>query len=191
MAKNKVKFGLKNVHVWPITEATSEKITYAEVIKVPGAVSLSLEASGDSNPFYADDMIYWNQYSNNGYEGELEIALIPEEFEVQILGYLKDKNGAIVESNASKSKNYAMAFEFDGDVTQTRHIFYNCSSSRPDIEGATTEDKTEPQTDTISITTAPASDTGYVKARLEKGQTGYDTFFTTPYQVTPATGAQA
>lgn len=191
MAKNKVKFGLKNVHVWPITEATSEKITYGEVIKVPGAVSLSLEASGDSNPFYADDMIYWNQYSNNGYEGELEIALIPEEFEVQILGYLKDKNGAIVESNASKSKNYAMAFEFDGDVTQTRHIFYNCSSSRPDIEGATTEDKTEPQTDTISITTAPASDTGYVKARLEKGQTGYDTFFTTPYQVTPATGAQA
>ncbi|MDU5183679.1 major tail protein [Peptoniphilus harei] len=191
MAKNKVKFGLKNVHVWPITEATSEKITYAEVIKVPGAVSLSLEASGDSNPFYADDMIYWNQYSNNGYEGELEIALIPEEFEVQILGYLKDKNGAIVESNASKSKNYAMAFEFDGDVTQTRHIFYNCSSSRPDIEGATTEDKTEPQTDTISITTAPASDTGYVKARLEKGQTGYDTFFTTPYKVTPETGAQA
>lgn len=191
MAKNKVKFGLKNVHVWPITEATSEKITYAEVIKVPGAVSLSLEASGDSNPFYADDMIYWNQYSNNGYEGELEIALIPEEFEVQILGYLKDKNGAIVESNASKSKNYAMAFEFDGDVTQTRHIFYNCSSSRPNIEGATTEDKTEPQTDTINITTAPASDTGYVKARLEKGQTGYDTFFTTPYQVTPATGAQA
>lgn len=191
MAKNKVKFGLKNVYVWPITEATSEKVTYGEVIRVPGAVSLSLEASGDSNPFYADDMIYWNQYSNNGYEGELEIALIPEEFEVQILGYLKDKNGAIVESNASKSKNYAMAFEFDGDVTQTRHIFYNCSSSRPDIEGATTEDKTEPQTDTISITTAPASDTGYVKARLEKGQTGYDTFFTTPYQVTPATGAQA
>ena len=59
MAKNKVKFGLKNVYVWPITEATSEKVTYGEVIRVPGAVSLSLEASGDSNPFYADDMIYW------------------------------------------------------------------------------------------------------------------------------------
>lgn len=188
MAKNKVKFGLKNVHVWSITESTSEKVTYGEVIKIPGAVSLKLEASGDSNPFYADDMIYWNQYSNNGYEGELEIALIPEEFEVQVLGYIKDKNGAIIEANASKAKNYAIAFEFDGDVTQTRHIFYNCSSSRPNIEGATTEDKTEPQTDTINITTAPASDTGYVKARLEKGQTGYDTFFTTPYKVEPTTG---
>lgn len=191
MAKNKVKFGLKNVHVWPITESTSEKVTYGEVIKVPGAVSLKLEASGDSNPFYADDMIYWNQYSNNGYEGELEIALIPEEFEVQVLGYIKDKNGAIIEANASKAKNYAMAFEFDGDVTQTRHIFYNCSSSRPNIEGATTEDKTEPQTDTINITTAPASDTGYVKARLEKGQTGYDTFFAIPYKVAPTTGAES
>lgn len=191
MAKNKVKFGLKNVHVFPITESTSTKVTYGEVIKVPGAVSLSFEASGDSNPFYADDTIYWNQFSNNGYEGELEIALIPEEFEVQILGYLKDKNGAIVESNSSKAKNYAMAFEFDGDVTQTRHIFYNCSSSRPNVEGATTEDKTEPQTDTINMTAVPAADTGYVKARLEKGQIGYDTFFTTPYEVTPETGAEA
>lgn len=188
MAKNKVKFGLKNVHVWPIIKADSTKTEYGTVIKVPGAVSLSLKASGDSNPFYADDVIYYNQFSNNGYEGDLEIALIPEAYEIEILGMTKDQNGAIVESNTAKAKNYAMAFEFDGDATQTRHILYNCASSRPDVEGKTIEDKTDPQTDKLSITATPAHDTGYIKAKLEAGTTGYDTFFESPYKVKPSPG---
>ena len=112
---NKVKFGLKNVHVWPITNEDSEKVEYGEVINVPGAVELTLDASGDSMEFYADDTIYYSQYANNGYEGSLTIALIPEDFEVKIMDNLKDKNGAIVENKNAKPKNYAMAFEFDGD----------------------------------------------------------------------------
>lgn len=180
--KNKIKFGLKNVHIFPITDATSSKVTYGSVIKIEGAVSLSLKAEGSSNPFYADDVVYFNQFSNNGYSGELEIALIPEEFETQILGMTKDQNGAIIESTNDKAKNYALAFEFDGDKTQTRHIFYNCSSSRPDIEGATKSDKTDPKTDKISIEAMPALDTGDVKAKITKGSTGYDTFFTDVYK---------
>ena len=186
---NKIQYGLKNVHIWPITEATSTATTYGEVLKIPGAVELSLDAEGDSNPFYADDTIYWNQFSNNGYSGDLEIAKLPEEFEVQILGYTKDKNGAIVETTDAKGKAYALAFEFDGDKTQTRHIFYNCTSSRPSVAGKTTEDKITPQTDKISIVAVPALDTGAIKAKLEKGKTGYEEFFKTPYKF--EAGAQA
>lgn len=181
---NKVKYGLKNVHVFPITSTEGKTATYGKAIPVPGAVVLSLKASGDSNPFYADDTVYFNQFSNNGYEGDLEIAIVPEEYEIQILGMTKDKNGAIVESNMDKSKNYAMAFEIDGDSTQTRHILYNCASSRPDLEAKTKEEKTAPQTDKLSFTAAPGVD-GFIKAKLPKGGTGYDTFFEAPYKVTP------
>lgn len=191
---NKVKYGLKNLHIFPIKEQTSETTTYDGVIKVAGAVSLSLKASGDSNEFYADDTVFWSEFSNNGYEGDLEIALIPEEFEIKILGQLIDKNGAVVESSNDKASNYAMAFEFSGDKTQTRHILYNCSSSRPDVESETVKDKKEPNPDKLTIKAMPALDTGYVKAKLEKGKTGYDTFFSAPYKVvlpegiTPTTG---
>ncbi|MDY2986134.1 MAG: major tail protein [Peptoniphilus sp.] len=188
MAKNKVKFGLKNVVVWPIAEASAQKVTFGEKIVVPGAVELSLKANGDNNNFYADDTVYWSQFSNNGYEGDLEIALIPEEFEINILGLIKDKNGAIVEGSNAKPKNYAMAFEFSGDQTETRHILYNCSSSRPEVISKTKEDKIEVQTDKISINAVPAMDTGYIKAKVTKGQTGYDEFLTTPYKVVPAEG---
>lgn len=182
---NKIKYGLKNVHVWPInTESASETI-YGEVIKIPGAVMLSLKAKGESLQFHADDGVYFSEYSNDGYEGDLEIALVPEAFELGILGMIKDKNGAIVESKDAKPKNYAMAFEFDGDKTQTRHVFYNCSSSRTDVEGKTTEGKKNPQTEKISIMAMPRMDNGVVKAKLTKGSTGYDAFFTKPYTVTP------
>ena len=68
---NKVKFGLKNVHVFPITDDKETGVVFGEVIKVPGAVNLSLDAEGDSNEFYADDVIYWSEFSNNGYSGDL------------------------------------------------------------------------------------------------------------------------
>ncbi|MDO5715760.1 MAG: phage tail protein [Tissierellia bacterium] len=184
MWKNKVKFGLKNVHVWPIISAELDTVTYGDVIPLKGAVELSLKAEGENNPFYADDGVYYDEFSNGGYQGELEIALIPVEYETEVLGYIKDTNGAIVESKDGKGKNYAIAFQFDGDVNQTRHILYNCVSSRPDIVGQTKGEKTEPTTDKLTIKAMPSTDTGYVKAKLEKEMTGYDTFFTTPYKVT-------
>lgn len=183
--ENKVKYGLKNVHVWPINAESATETTYGEVIKIPGAVALSLKIKGENVQFYADDSTYFSEYSNNGYEGDLEIALVPEAFETGILGMVKDKNGAIVESKDAKPKKYAMAFEFDGDATQTRHILYNCSSSRTDIEGKTTEGKREPQTEKISIVAMPRLDNGNIKAKLSKGQEGYDAFFTAPYVVVP------
>ena len=75
---NKVKFGLSNVHIAPLTY-DGTKYTYSEIIKIPGAVSLSLEPSGDSNDFYADNVIYFSSTANQGYEGDLEIAMITDE----------------------------------------------------------------------------------------------------------------
>lgn len=178
---NKVKFGLKNVVVFPITEDTAERLTYGSAIKISGAVSLSIKASGDSNEFYADDTIYFSEFSNNGYEGDLEVALIPEDFEIGILGYAKDKNGAISESTAIKAKNYALAFEIDGDSKKTRHLLYKCNSSRPDLEGETKKEKTEPKTDKLSIKAMPTLKDGLIKIKIEQGKTGYDTFFDAPY----------
>ena len=119
--------------------------------------------------------------SNTGYEGDLEVALVPEEFEIEILGNIKDDNGAIIEKSDAKQKNFAIAFQFSGDVEETRHILYNCSATRPNLEGATKEDSTAPQTDTLSLSVNPNIETKIVKSKLRSSQVGYDTFFKTPY----------
>lgn len=162
---NKVKYNLKNVHAAKLTKNEDGTYTYATPQSIPGAVSISLDAEGDSSPFYADGIVYFRSTANNGYSGDLEIALIPEWFRTDILKETLDKNGVLVESsNVTEMEKFALLFEFDGDVRCIRHVLYNCSASRPSIESETKEDTIEPGTEKLSLTADPRED-GLVKSR--------------------------
>ena len=166
---NKVKYNLKNVYAAKLTETPGEDgavtYSYATPQAIPGAVSISLSAEGESSPFYADGIVYFRTVTNNGYSGDLEIALIPEWFRTEILKEELDAKGVLVEkSNITETEKFALLFEFDGDVRGIRHVLYNCSASRPSIESETKEDTIEPGTETLSLTADPRED-GLVKSR--------------------------
>ena len=165
---NKVKYNLKNVHAAKLTETVVDNettFTYGTPRPIPGAVSISLDAEGESNPFYADGIVYFRSVTNNGYSGDLEMALIPEWFRTEILQEELDGKGVLVEKSTNlESVKFALLFEFDGDVNCIRHVLYNCTSSRPSIESETKEDAIEPGTEKLSITADPRAD-GLVKAR--------------------------
>ena len=63
--RNKVKFGLCNVHWAKITQwgadadGTPTVPVYGESVRLPGAVSLSIDANGENENFYADDSVYY------------------------------------------------------------------------------------------------------------------------------------
>ncbi len=190
---NKVKFNLKNVHAAKLTETAGLEgaitFKYDTPKPIPGAVSISLDAEGESSPFYADGIVYFRSVTNNGYSGDLEIALIPEWFRTEILQEKLDDNKVLVESRGvGESVKFALLFEFDGDVNAIRHVLYNCSASRPSIESETKEDTIEPGTETLSITADPRSD-GLVKART--GDTTENETYTNWYKsvYTPVTEA--
>ena len=89
---NKVKFGLKNCHYAKATlNPTTNAVTFATPVAIPGAVNLSLDPEGDTEPFYADDMVYYTTTANNGYSGDLEIALLPDSFRKDILAKYGDR----------------------------------------------------------------------------------------------------
>ena len=165
---NKVKFNLKNVHAAKLTETVTEGVTsfsYGTPRAIPGAVSISLDAEGESSPFYADGIVYFRSVTNNGYSGDLEMALVPEWFRTEILQEELDAKGVLIEKSGNReSVKFALLFEFDGDINCIRHVLYNCTSSRPSIESETKEDTIEPGTETLSITADPRAD-GLVKAR--------------------------
>ena len=190
MAKNKVKYNLKNVHAAKLTVGEQGAFTYAAPQAIPGAVSISLDAEGDTSPFYADGIVYFRSNTNNGYSGDLEIALIPEWFRTDILLEEKDSNGVLVEkSTVTEMPKFALLFEFDGDVHGIRHVLYNCSASRPSIASETKEDTIEPVTETLSLTADPRAD-GLVKART--GDTTTEETYNNWYQAVyvPAEAAE-
>ncbi len=170
--ENKVKYNIKNVHVAKQTETVGENgITYSyETPKsIPGAVSISLDAEGEISTFYADGIAYYVTSANNGYSGDLEMALIPSWFRTEILNETQDAKGVLAENANNGTNKFALLFEFDGDARAIRRCLYNCTCTRPSIESETKEETIEPGTETLSIQNSPRSD-GMVKV-----QTGPDT----------------
>ena len=173
--KNKVKFNICNVHYALITVSEEGEVTFGTPVAMPGAVSLSLEPNGEPSNFYADGYAYYTISNNMGYEGDLELAMVPESFRTDVLKESLDDNSVLVESANVETANFALLFEFDGNVKKIRHVLYNCSAARPNIESATNEEEIEVQTETLAITAAPLAN-GYVKART--GDSTTDTVYT-------------
>lgn len=177
---NKVKYNLKNVYAAKLKKDAGGSFNYDTPKPIPGAVSISLDAEGESSPFYADGIVYFRSTANNGYSGDLEIALIPEWFRTEILKEKLDKNGVLVEkATTGEAEKFALLFEFDGDVKAIRHVLYNCSASRPSIASETKEDTIEPGTETLSLTADPRED-GLVKSR--SGDTTSDEIYANWYK---------
>ncbi|CCW03331.1 major tail protein [Bacillus cereus] len=155
MNENKVAFGLKNVH-YALYEIKDGAITFSTPIRLPGAVELTFDPRGDLIEFYADDMLYYAASNNQGYDGTLSIATIPEQFAIDALGeQLDETDGVLNEVADAKGKPFALLFEFDGDINATRHVMYNCAASRPTIASKTKTNSAEPNTNELKFVSSP------------------------------------
>ena len=179
---NKVKFNLKNAHYALLSIAEDGTVSYAVPTPMPGSVSISLDANGEPENFYADGVAYYVINNNMGYDGDLELAMIPESFRTEVLKEELDAKGVLIENADVELASFALLFEFDGDAKAIRHVLYNCSASRPSIESKTKEDTIEPDTETLSLTADPRSD-GLVKSRTgdTTDKATYDGWYQTVY----------
>lgn len=177
---NKVKLGLKSCYYAKAT-VTGGVISYDTPVALPGAVSLSMEAQGgDQENFYADDIIYFvGAGTNGGYQGDLTLAYIPDDFRKDILGDTVDQNGLLVETANQASEKFALLFEFTGDKNQTRHVLYNCTAARPSVASQTKEEVAAPITEVLTITAIPTPTDGYVKSKADSSATNWASWFTT------------
>ena len=186
---NKVKFGLKNCHYATVTLANDGTPTFGTPVAMPGAVSLSLDAEGENEPFYADDSVYYMVSDNNGYSGDLELALIPESFLTDIMHETEDSNGVLYENKDVEPEHFALLFEFTGDQRKIRHCMYYCSATRPSVSGNTREDSTEVQTETLSLTVSPLP-SGLVKVKTGTNTTSavYEAWYNSVYEISASNG---
>ena len=188
MTKNKIRYGLKNVHYAIATIAADNTATYGEPKPLPGARSLALDPQGENKPFYADNVEYWVGVSNTGYSGDLDLAMIPEDFEKDVLGALSDDKGVMLEDISAQAVHFALLFQVEGDVKATRHVLYNCTATRPQTGGQTTEGTVEPQTQTTTISSSSIhiagldKDISKAKTTAETDATVYNEWFSSVYQ---------
>lgn len=143
----KVRFGLKNAK-YSLWDAA--KSSYGDLKPIKGSVSLSLDAEGDSNDFYADDVVYATFTTNSGYSGTFEIAAADDDMLKDLLGYVDD-GGMLLEMTDAKQAEFALVFEVSGNEVEQRFCLYNCSLSRAGLNANTKQSSTDPDTQSFNF----------------------------------------
>lgn len=163
--KNKVHYDLQNVYVASLTLDDSDAATFGTPKRLYGAVGMDLSAQGDTTTLRADGINYYVNTSNQGYQGDLTLAMVPDWFREQYLGQtLSTKDKVLVENaKTDQPKAFALLYEFQGDVNARRHVLYNCLAARPNVAGENKDNQREPDTEALTITASPLPD-GSVKA---------------------------
>lgn len=181
--ENKVEFGLRNCYYAVVTVDEGGKITYGTPKKLPGAVSITFDKSGELIRFKADDIDYYTNANNQGYEGTLTLARVPEDFRTEVLKEKKTEKGVLIENSDAQTANIALMFEFQGDVKATRHLLYYCSVNRPSV-GSTTKDSGDPNTTELAMVASPRPSDNLVKASTSAGvdEEAYNSWYTKVYE---------
>lgn len=177
---NKVKYGLRNVHLFEVTD-TGTALTYGTPVPWRGATELTLDPNGDALEVHADDILYDKEENNQGYTGKLTMLYLQPEIEALLFGNVENSDGVVVENADNHGSKVAVAFEFSGDKKHVRHILYNVAFSRAGDGSATKSDKIDAQTAEFEFS-AMADPYDYkIKGKAAQGSAKYDNWFTSVY----------
>lgn len=153
MDPNKVRYGLKKLYFAPYIEDEDGGVgTWGMPIPIPGAVSFDPTAQGQKKVFYADDTEYFVYTQSNGESGNLVVAKYPNEFLTHALGWIIDKNNALIKAANVPQGKFAILYEMQGDKCPIRRVLYHCSCGAPSSGAKTNEEGVEVQTETVELT---------------------------------------
>ena len=163
--KNKVHYDLQNVFVAEVTVDDSDAVTFGTPERLRGAISMDLSAQGDTTTQRADGIDYYQNTSNQGYNGDLTLAMVPDWFREKYLGNtLSTQDKALVENaKTDQPKHFALIYEFQGDAAARRHVMYNCLATRPSAHGENKDNQREADTEALTLNASCLPD-GKVKA---------------------------
>lgn len=177
---NKVRFGFRNVVYSVITIGAGGAISYGTVKSFMAngchGISIGLSPAGDENQKYGDDVVIDETINNNGYDGDLVLSQVSDDFKKDVLGYEVDANGVLFENADAPVVYFALGFEVQGNEAPKRTWYLYCSAGRPNDEHATNEQSKTYGDATLTIKARPRPDTRRVKNFRVK-QSGTDTIF--------------
>ena len=166
MAASKVRFNIHDVKYMTISALTNTGATTSGTWKdVPGAVSIDLSPVGEQTNFYADGYAYYTTVANDGYDGDLVMAKIPDDMYQDIWGAtVSGMSKLLTEDSDPEPTHVVLSFVIDGDDASETFFLYNVMMTRPTVATETNAGSKQPQTQSVSLQARPLP-TGETLAR--------------------------
>lgn len=193
-----IKYGISMLHYAPITAVSDVGVpTYGTPVPFPGAISISLSAQGERRQLSADNVVYFEAWSNGGYEGDVNVALIPQDFRSVCLNEKEDAaegSPTVYETTELITQSFALLFQMETDIGPMRVVLYNCTASRPQIATQTVDGESgldpSQSTETFTISAKGRRDNKLVRCKTKieaKDSEVFQNWFQSVYVPTLAT----
>lgn len=179
MERNKIEYGISNLHIGEYIEDNGI-VTLGEAMKIPGAISLSLDEKSDEVKIHADNIVYYSSYNESGETGDLNVTIFGDEFKEKFLGYQKLDDGGFAKIKGAKKPKAYLIFQAEGDTFNRRFIMYNVSFGSIKQDHKTVDDKIDADTEKISLSVVGDNETKIVKIGYLETDDIYDTIFENP-----------
>lgn len=181
---NKVNWGLALSAWGKITVDANGNDVYGTPNMFLGDRQVNFSPSGDLVKVFADGTVIYVGKENSGYTGSLELTNMDDEFAKWALSEEVDSKNVQYEVKEPVVNRIYLLWEWVQDAKNTRHIMYNVTVSRTDLNATTAGDgdsKTA-QYQTVNLTAIPRAD-GIVKAktRVDVDATTYNNWFNAAY----------
>lgn len=177
----KITYGLKNLHYAIMEVSEDGTVSYGTVKSFPGAVKISLSPDGEIYEFRADDGVYFECDESDGYTGDLEVALVPDDFKIDVFGWEKGTDSVLHEIAGAPHKHIALMGQMATDAVAKRVVFYDVFCGRPSLEQETKQRTMNILTQKMSLTCRPIEINGknYVKSSTtpDTSEEAYNNFF--------------
>ena len=177
---NRVTFGLKNVHYALATPGEDDTWSFGTPKKLIGAQELTAEVIAGKTDVYADDKIIATLASSSGSNITLKLTELDDDFKVDVLGFIRDKNQNLVEVITHRAKTFALGYEIQGDAKSRRVWYFLCTASPIGDATKSKAETIEPNEVSISITarSIEVGNLSVIRTIAKFGDTNYQSFFT-------------
>lgn len=156
---NRYYHGFRKLRLFRITKDGDDSAapTYAEPVVMAGCVNVNITDGSSSQAVYAGDSKYDTIDAEPSLSGSMEFYNdVADDVKQWLLGYTKDKSGAIGYKKGGRRESFAAAYEVQGDKEPVGFVFYKIKVSKlPDFNPETDQDTVSPKTMSVDIECTP------------------------------------
>ena len=179
MPKPKVRLihGLSDFHMATLLTDSSTGVTYSEIVKVEGAISVNGTPNADQNIKYADNGPFAILDSFESFDVDMAAIDIPEAMQADMYGE-KVVNGVTFSNKDDIKKEVALGFK--AQIRGGGHRFYWLLKGTPEVMGIeheTDEGTIEAKDATLAIKFIPLLFNGLWRAKLSSDVVKPDDWF--------------